>query len=304
MNKFQRDNDRRRYKEDMRRREEEHWRCPFFVYCWEEELALPSVEDCLECNGLYRSSRFNKRPRYEGRGNRPFARDYHERIPAHERLGGRRSALDRLGGRLSEQNWMEEMANNLVSDEEPFWRDPEMQRGSQKESSRFWRDSGIQKEPQEEMPRWCPGGFTKSQKRRVQRLRNQEQREEEQKRALEKKKVKSQVWRVKPRADDDQEPGSSATPVNMVFTLAREFMAPADSEEESDIEEEMAQLNLEPASATFEKPEEKSRRHLKALFIKGHIDGKPVTKMLVDGGQQLTSCRMRCHASWGKERRI
>lgn len=88
----------------------------------------------------------------------------------------------------------------------------------------------MQKEPQEEMPRWCPGGFTRSQKRRVQRLRSQEQLEEEQRRALEKKKVKSQVWRVKPRADDDHEPGSSAAHVNMVFTLSREFKAPADSE--------------------------------------------------------------------------
>lgn len=61
-------------------------------------------------------------------------------------------------------------------------------------------------------------------------------------------------------------------------------MAPADSEEGSDIEEAMAQLNLEPAPATFEKPEEEDRRHLRALFMKGFIDGKPMTKMLVDGG--------------------
>jgi hypothetical protein len=92
------------------------------------------------------------------------------------------------------------------------------------------------------------------------------------------------VWRVKPRASDDHEPGSSAAPVNMVFTLSREFMAPANSEEESDVEEAMAQLNLEPAPATFEKPEDKDRRHLRALFLQGFINGKPMTKMLVDGG--------------------
>lgn len=46
----------------------------------------------------------------------------------------------------------------------------------------------------------------------------------------------------------------------------------------------MAQLNLEPAPATFEKPEDKDRRHLRALFMQGFINGKPMTKMLVDGG--------------------
>lgn len=46
----------------------------------------------------------------------------------------------------------------------------------------------------------------------------------------------------------------------------------------------MAQLSLEPMPATFEKREEQKRRHLKALFLKGHDDGKPTTKMLVDGG--------------------
>jgi len=46
----------------------------------------------------------------------------------------------------------------------------------------------------------------------------------------------------------------------------------------------MAQLNLEPILATFEKPGDEKRKHLKALFLKGFVDGKPVTKMLVDGG--------------------
>ena len=45
----------------------------------------------------------------------------------------------------------------------------------------------------------------------------------------------------------------------------------------------MAQLNLEPIPATFEKPEDEKCKHLKALFLKGFVDGKPVTKMLVDG---------------------
>jgi len=41
---------------------------------------------------------------------------------------------------------------------------------------------------------------------------------------------------------------------------------------------------LEPVSATFEKPKDEKHQHLKALFLKGFVDGKPITKMLVDGG--------------------
>ena len=63
-----------------------------------------------------------------------------------------------------------------------------------------------------------------------------------------------------------------------------EFMAPTDSDEEPGLEEAMAQLALEPVLATFEKPEDNTHQHLKALFMKGFVDGKPITKMLVDGG--------------------
>jgi hypothetical protein len=33
----------------------------------------------------------------------------------------------------------------------------------------------------------------------------------------------------------------------------------------------------------FEKPEDSSQ-HLKPLYIQGHIDGKPISRMLIDGG--------------------
>ena len=51
LNKFQRDHERQQHREEEARREKEHWRCPFFVYCWEEGLMLPSTYDCPECNG-------------------------------------------------------------------------------------------------------------------------------------------------------------------------------------------------------------------------------------------------------------
>jgi hypothetical protein len=46
----------------------------------------------------------------------------------------------------------------------------------------------------------------------------------------------------------------------------------------------MAQLTLEPKPVIFEKPEDGKRQYLKALFLKGYVNGKPVIKMLVDGG--------------------
>ena len=51
LNKFQHDHERQQCKEEEARREKEHWRCPFFVYYWEEGLTLPSIYDCPECNG-------------------------------------------------------------------------------------------------------------------------------------------------------------------------------------------------------------------------------------------------------------
>jgi hypothetical protein len=63
--------------------------------------------------------------------------------------------------------------------------------------------------------------------------------------------------------------------INMVFTLPLEFRAVEESE--------TTQLCLGPKEATFQKPDESSR-HLKPLYIKGHINGKPISRMLVDGG--------------------
>jgi hypothetical protein len=60
-------------------------------------------------------------------------------------------------------------------------------------------------------------------------------------------------------------------------------MAPIDSDA-SDEELGMAQLTLEPTPAIFEKLEDEKRQHLKALFLKGFVNGKLVSRMLVDGG--------------------
>ena len=36
LNKFHHDRERRQCREEEERREQDHWRCPFFVYCWED----------------------------------------------------------------------------------------------------------------------------------------------------------------------------------------------------------------------------------------------------------------------------
>jgi hypothetical protein len=59
-----------------------------------------------------------------------------------------------------------------------------------------------------------------------------------------------------------------------VFTLPADFRG---------AKEEVAQMCLVHKEAVFEKPE-KSNKHLKPLYIQGHIDGKPISRMLVDGG--------------------
>ena len=48
-------------------------------------------------------------------------------------------------------------------------------------------------------------------------------------------------------------------------------------------EEEAALLDFGPREAVFQKPKE-SDNHLKALYMRGHINGKPISLMLVDGG--------------------
>ena len=48
-------------------------------------------------------------------------------------------------------------------------------------------------------------------------------------------------------------------------------------------EEETAHLDFGPREAIFQKPKD-SDNHLKALYLRGHINGKPVSCMLVDSG--------------------
>jgi hypothetical protein len=104
-----------------------------------------------------------------------------------------------------------------------------------------------------------------------------------------------QEWRVKKKTktlalmtsdndmdllDDDESlliKGGSPPPtgmdINMVFMLSTEFKG---------INKEIAQLCPSPKEAMFKKPKESSQ-HLKPLYIRGHIDGRLISRMLVDG---------------------
>jgi hypothetical protein len=54
--------------------------------------------------------------------------------------------------------------------------------------------------------------------------------------------------------------------------------------DESEYEEMVAKLTL-TQQAIFDKPVK--HRHLKALYVRGFVDGKPISKMLVDGGASV-----------------
>jgi hypothetical protein len=69
--------------------------------------------------------------------------------------------------------------------------------------------------------------------------------------------------------------------------LLMEFLALPDNEEEAVFSDQIAQLTLDPMMAVFEKPTDDERQHLKALFVKGRVDGQPVSKILIDGGAAI-----------------
>jgi hypothetical protein len=122
-----------------------------------------------------------------------------------------------------------------------------------------------------------------------------------------------QEWRVKEKVDtlalttsDDEmdlldndeallikneSPPSIGVDINMVFTLSAEFRG---------IEEEVTQMCLSPKEAMFEKPKELSQ-HLKPLYIRGHIDGKPVSRMLINDGTAVNLMQYTVFKKFGRE---
>jgi hypothetical protein len=137
-------------------------------------------------------------------------------------------------------------------------------------------------------PCWCPDRLSCSQKHRIQQLRTLEEVEAQYLEMLRKahpdlavqvhytqkkeSRPPKKEWHPKPTKAD----GTASVGTNMVFVLPPEFYA-------QDIKElPVARLEFGPRLVIFEKPREKNCKHLKALYLKGYINGHPINKMLVD----------------------
>jgi hypothetical protein len=143
--KLRYEEERRRFEEEARRKELEeyareqehaHWGCAFFKHCWNEGLKLPTLKNCPECSDKY----------FEYRQETVSRRSVHERIKRMHPNDGRRlkinEVIDHPRKRQVDQRWADQ---------------------EEEEREYIWQQG-----------QWCPPGLRKSQKRRVQRLRNQE----------------------------------------------------------------------------------------------------------------------------------
>jgi hypothetical protein len=217
LNKWQRQQEKERYQkhkygEEKRRYEEEeymrqqecaHWGCAFFRHCWNEGLKLPTRNNCPECSDRYTE----------------YRQDTANRRSVHERIG----RMHPSDGQRLKINEIDDQPRKRYVDHR--WVDHE----EEEDHGYVWQKG-----------QWCPPGL-RSQKRRVQRLRNQELKQAGIK--------KRQVWRPKDKPDES---GRSAHTCMVCFP-PNEFMAPANQivQEEtlSDVDETeqvglMAQLML------------------------------------------------------------
>jgi hypothetical protein len=67
-----------------------------------------------------------------------------------------------------------------------------------------------------------------------------------------------------------------------------------------DDEPVVAQFDFGPKEAAFTKPNE-SANHLKPLFVRGHIDGISIAKILVDGGAAVNLMPYSLYRKLGKQ---
>jgi hypothetical protein len=80
--------------------------------------------------------------------------------------------------------------------------------------------------------------------------------------------------------DDEQLVDYSSSPERMILEINVVQLFVDDS---VPTKEDLSHLDFEPKDAIFQKPRD-TDNHLKALYMKGHINGKPISQMLVDGG--------------------
>jgi hypothetical protein len=223
-------------------------------------------------------------------------------------------------------------------------------------------------DPKYSMPRWCPAGLTRSQKRKLQRLRAKENQEKEAEKifndthpqypppqkkwrpkAVEEKqtatKIENKTTPVQHPAGMADNPAKRAEPVTEGADRSTPESGPSalhqdasddvlTSMEEDDLlgedlvdyeaslerpgmvinvitfsadctivgddEPVVVQFDFGPKEVAFTKPKE-SVNHLKPLFVRGHIDGIPIAKMLVDGGATVNLMPYSLYRKLGKQ---
>jgi hypothetical protein len=222
--------------------------------------------------------------------------------------------------------------------------------------------------PKYSMPRWCPTGLTRSQKRKLQRLRAKENQKKEAEKifndthpqypppqkkwrpkAVEEKQtttkienkttlvqhpagmadsLTNKVGQSAASADRPTPESGPSTPyqdasddiltsieeddllgedlVDYEASLERPGMDVnvitffADCTIIGDNEPVVAQFDFGPKEAAFTKPKELVN-HIKPLFVRGHIDGIPIAKMLVDGGTTVNLMPYSLYRKLGKQ---
>jgi len=206
-------------------------------------------------------------------------------MSVHDRLKGRLCVHDRLGERvghfLRNQEKLEEIANARVPDEFIFCRDANTYRVE----SREVRYQPVRKT---QLLKCCLEGLTRTQKRRMQQERQEELNREE------------SSSKFEDRQQSNPKGKGPSTDVNMVFMLPMKFVAPFSDDEEVDFPDQIAQLALDSMIAIFEKPSDDERQHLKALFVKGRVDGQSISKILIDGGSAINIMPYAVYQKLGK----
>jgi hypothetical protein len=177
--KLKYEEERRRFEEEARRKELEeytreqehaHWGCAFFRHYWNEGLKLPILRNCPECSDKYSE----------------YRQETVNRRSVHERIGRMHPNDDRR------QKTIEVIDHPRKRQADQRWADQE-----EEEREYIWQQG-----------QWCPPGLRKSQKRRVQRLRNRELKQA----GIQRK----QVWRPK----DKPEGSGRWAPACMVYFFA------------------------------------------------------------------------------------
>jgi hypothetical protein len=223
-------------------------------------------------------------------------------------------------------------------------------------------------DPKYSMPRWCPAGLTRSQKRKLQRLRVKESQEKEAEKIFNDTHPQypppQKKWR--PKTVEEKQTATKIEnktalvqhPAGMADSLANKAGQsasgadrpppesepsaphqeasngmPTSMEEDNLLGEDLveyeasperpgmdvnvitfsadctivdddepivAQFDFGPKEVAFTRPKEPVI-HLKSLFVRGHIDGIPIAKMLVDGGVAVNLMPYSLYRKLGKQ---